>query len=271
VNLNKRLSRFLIAGALAFAIVLCFSSTIRAQPSYTWDWSNSVNFGLSSLGTKICFDNNILLGSFTFMDGTQITYNSILLDSHVNTITLGTQTANMTVTYLASTRLDYNVTGAGTQIVNIGLEPDSVYVDGIYLIEGMGYSYNDETDMVTITGASETAIITFLSGSSPGGGIVTGFTSPLFQYLLEGDFIGFILACYTTTIGSVFYAISIFFVSAVIYIRQRSLFIVSIIWLFVGGAFIGLFWEFSAVAVWFTLLGIAGLFAEFITVWRRGH
>jgi len=149
---------------------------------------------------------------------------------------------------------------------------DVTNASNVESVQPMGYSYNDdETDMVTITGASETAIITFLSGSSPGGGIIAGFTSPPFQYLLEGDFIGFVLSCYTTTIGSTFYAISIFFVSAVIYIRQRSLFTVSIIWLFVGGTFIALFWEFSAVAVWFTLLGIAGLFAEFITVWRRGH
>ena len=93
----------------------------------------------------------------------------------------------------------------------------------------------------------------------------------MFQYILEGDLLGFILACYTTTIGSVFYALCIFFVSAVVYIRQKSLFIVSLIWLFVGGAYITLFFEFSPVAVWFTILGVAGIFVEFILAWRRGH
>jgi hypothetical protein len=99
----------------------------------------------------------------------------------------------------------------------------------------------------------------------------TGFTDPLMQYVLNGDLIGFVLATYTSTIGNVFYAVAVFFVTSVIYLRQQSLFLVSLLWLFIGGSYIALFWEFSSVAVLFTVLGVAGLFVEFIMVWRRGH
>jgi len=263
-------SKLLMSGGLALAIVLFFSPLSLSQTSYVWDWSSDVNFGLTSYNTKICFDSSMLLGGFTFY-GTSIKFTDILLDSHVDEITLSTQTANMTVTVLEDDRLDYNVTGSGTQVINIGLAPDSVTLDGSPIIEGMGYSYDSGTKDVTVTGASEDAIILFSSGGNPGGTIQTAYTSALFQYVLEGDLIGFVLACYTQTVGSIFYAICIFFISSVIYIRQKSLFAVSLIWLFVGGSFITLFWEFSFVAVWFTILGVAGIVVEFILVWRRGH
>jgi hypothetical protein len=187
----------------------------------------------------------------------------------------GGSNCNVTVASVSSTRLEYDVSNLGSQLINIGKAPRSVTLDGILNVAGGGgYSYNSETYAITVTGASENAVIVFSSESSdsrlPGGDIDTSFRSPLFQYILAGDFLGFVLACYTTTVGSVFYAVCIFFVSAVIYIRQKSLFIVSLIWLFIGGSYITLFWEFSAVAVWFTILGIAGIFVELILVWRRG-
>lgn len=265
-------AKVVLSGTLALMLVLFFSPPTLSDASYTWDWSSEVNFGLSALNTKIMFDGDIYLGSFTFVDGLTIIFNSILLDSHVDSVTLGTSSANMTVTYLAPTRLDYNVTGAGTQTINLAAEPDSVVLDGVSTIEGMGYSYNDATNVLTVTGASEDAVISFLeSGSGTLSSISTGFTDPLFQYILNADLIGFVFACYTSTIGSTFYAVLMFFVSAVIYIRQKSLFIVSLLWLFLGGSYITLFWEFSSVAVLFTVLGVAGIVTEFILVWRRGH
>jgi len=170
-----------------------------------------------------------------------------------------------------STQFSWSATGTGATSFKI-YYPSTIYyvmVNGEIKFEGDGWSKTGSIVTVTdnLGSTHGYAIYSATEDDTPS----YGFTSPLFPYLLEGDFIGFVFATYTTTIGSVFYAIGIFFVSAVIYIRQRSLFIVSIIWLFVGGSFIALFWEFSAVAVWFTLLGIAGLFAEFITVWRKGH
>jgi hypothetical protein len=134
----------------------------------------------------------------------------------------------------------------------------------------MGYSYDSGTKVVTVTGATEDAVISFATATGAAS-IVTGFTDPLFQYVLNGDLIGFVLATYTSTIGNVFYAVAVFFVTSVIYLRQKSLFLVSLLWLFVGGSFILLFWEFSSVAVLFTILGVAGIVVEFILVWRRGH
>jgi hypothetical protein len=267
----KLLSRVAVAGLLALAVMLFSCSVSLGVESYTWNWSNGVPFGLTAESTKISFDDDILLGDFTFVDGSVITFTSLLLDSHVDSVTLGTASANMTVTYLSSTRITYDVTGAGSQTMNFGLAPVSVTADGVPQIAGAGYSYDSETQDLTVSSASEDAVVVFFSGSDPAGSIDTSYSDPLFQYVLENNLLGFVLACYTSTVGSVFYAICIFFVSAVIYIRQRSLFVVSLIWLLVGGSFVVLFWAFSPVAVWFTLLGICGVVAEIILAWRRGH
>jgi len=93
--------------------------------------------------------------------------------------------------------------------------------------------------------------------------------SALMQYLIEGDILSFIFSCYTTKIGGLFFAFMVFIPCIVLYIRTRSLILVSIIWLFVGTSFIVLFWEFSFIAFLFDALGIAGIFFEFMTIWRR--
>lgn len=94
-------------------------------------------------------------------------------------------------------------------------------------------------------------------------------TDPLLQYLIEGDIIGFILACYTTTIGSTFYGLFIMTVAGLIYIRYKSLFMVSLLWLTIGGAFIMLTGMFAFLPVAFTILGIAGVMYEIFMTWRH--
>lgn len=50
-------SKVALSGVLAFALVLFFSPMSLSQASYSMDWSNDVNFGLTGYNTKICFDN----------------------------------------------------------------------------------------------------------------------------------------------------------------------------------------------------------------------
>ena len=96
-----------------------------------------------------------------------------------------------------------------------------------------------------------------------------GFQDPLFQYLLSMDLIGFVFACYTSVIGSLAFGIPTLFVSAILYIRQKSLFIVSVVWLLVGAGFISAMAELSPLAVIFTVLGIAGVLVQLILTWRK--
>jgi len=95
------------------------------------------------------------------------------------------------------------------------------------------------------------------------------FDDPLFQYLLNFDLIGFVFACYTSIIGPLAFGIPLLFISTILYIRQKSLFIVSIIWILVGGSFIASMMELSFFAVAFTIFGLAGVFVQLILSWSK--
>jgi len=254
-------------------VQLTYNGTANPVPSENCTFGGSIVLTNSSGWAEFSLSG---LSNFSYNSTaypTDFPDNNMSIPLAKQTLTIQAINASNTISDLSydSTQFSWSATGTGATSFKI------YYSSTIYYITVNG-EIKDEGDGWSKTGNIVT--VTDNLGSTHGYAIYSvaedaaasyGFTSPLFPYLLEGNFLGFILSTYTSTIGSVFYAISIFFVSAVIYIRQRSLFIVSVIWLFVGGSFIALFWEFSAVAVWFTLLGIAGLFAEFITVWRRGH
>ena len=96
----------------------------------------------------------------------------------------------------------------------------------------------------------------------------TGFTNPLFQYILTGDYLYFVVACYTSVLGSAFFGLVVFFFSAVIYLRTKNLFLVGLMYLLLGPTYLVLFWDLSFIAVLFTVVGVASVFVELILVWR---
>jgi len=167
------------------------------------------------------------------------------------------------------TKFCWSATGSGATSFKIYYS-DTIYylkIDGVTHYEGDSWSKSG--NVVTVTDDLSSTHSYELTYYVSGGAVSSGFTDPLFVYFLEGDFLGFIFACYTQTIGSTIYAIGIFFISAVVYLRSKSLFIVSLIWIFVGSLFIGLFREFSFLAGMFSLLGIGGVLVEFVFVWRH--
>jgi len=93
-------------------------------------------------------------------------------------------------------------------------------------------------------------------------------TDPILQYLIEGDFIGFIIACYTTKIGSLFWALLWMGLGGLLYIRTKQLILVCLLYTLLGGTFIMLTWMYSFVAVFFLLLGLAGVAWELYNTWR---
>lgn len=97
----------------------------------------------------------------------------------------------------------------------------------------------------------------------------SGLESPLFQYLLEGNLLYFVIACYTTVMGNVFFGVIIFFASALVYIKTKSLFLVGIFYTLLGAPFIGLFWEMSFFPVIMTVIGLSNVFIEMALAWRR--
>lgn len=82
---------------------------------------------------------------------------------------------------------------------------------------------------------------------------------PLIQLLLEGDIIGFIIACYTLRIGQLFYVIVTMIGSVTLYNRLETIFPCAILWLLLGGTFLALMPVISPFAILLTILGLAGL------------
>lgn len=152
--------KILITGIISLALIMAISSTI-AVINYTWYWSSDVNFGLTTYNTKIMFSNNIHLGSFTFDSGTAITFSDIYMgDENVDEISLSTQTADMTVTKITDNQLNYTVSSSGTQSINLDdREPSHVTIDGVSVIEGIGYTYSGGD--VTVTNALSSVKILF--------------------------------------------------------------------------------------------------------------
>ena len=157
---SKTLRKFLFSGLIALLVVSFFGSAISIV-NYTFHWNNDARFGLSSYGTTIGFDDAIYLENVAFVNGTQILFTNILLDNNnVDLLKFSTQTCNVTITALSDTRLDYSVTGSGTQTMYLeNKNPTSVIIDGSLATNGFGYSYSD--GIITVTGASSSVVMFF--------------------------------------------------------------------------------------------------------------
>ena len=265
---SVKIQRIAIAGFVSFVIVLMFGSAIAAI-NYSWIWTSNVRFGLTSYGTSVGFDSNVYLESFVFDSGTSVDFVNVKMDStNVAAITFSTQTANLTATQLDDSYVKYSVDGAGNQTIVYGTKvPASVYVDGVLRLAGTVWSQAGYT--TTVTGAENTVILSYAPYYPPVDPTEGGFQDPLFQYLLSMDLVGFVFACYTSVIGPLAFGLPILFISAVLYIRQKSLFIVSMVWLLVGAGFISAMAELSPLAVVFTALGLAGVLVQLVLTWRK--
>jgi predicted MPP superfamily phosphohydrolase len=87
----------------------------------------------------------------------------------------------------------------------------------------------------------------------------SGDISLLSTYLIAGDLLGFITACYTTRIGQVFYAILALIVTIPLAIRTQSITFVALIWLLLGGLFMWAVPTIFGVGTLFIILAIASL------------
>lgn len=84
----------------------------------------------------------------------------------------------------------------------------------------------------------------------------------LMQYLFEGDYLGFIQACYISAFQSVdiFYGVLILVFTVPIFIRSKSLLLLCILWIMLGGLVIVAMPLVAGVAFLLMAFGLAGLF-----------
>jgi hypothetical protein len=250
---------------IALSLFLIFTTTVNAT-TYNMIWDTSINFGLTTYDTYIAWDKSIYLNQFTFNNGENITFTELYVDADISEITLGTATSNITVTQLDANYFSYTVDGSGNQTIEYGTKtPTTVTIDGIKLVEGSGWTQTDYITLIT----SATASVTLYYATEYTGTNTTGFTNPLFQYILEGDYLYFVVACYTTVMGQAFFGLVAFFVSAVVYLKTKSLYLVGFLYILFGPTYLALVREFSFLAALFTVVGVVSVLAEFVTAWRN--
>lgn len=95
--------------------------------------------------------------------------------------------------------------------------------------------------------------------------------SALLQFLFEGDYFGFIQAVYVSAFQNVdlFYGMVTLILVAPLYIRTRSLLLVSIIWIMLGGLFITAMPIVSTLAVLLMVFGLAVVLYEVFMTAKR--
>ncbi len=130
-------------------------------------------------------------------------------------------------------------------------------------VEGASsWSYDSVTGVLTVLrfhvlAGAYTVRVTFVAQTLDLLG--NGDIDLLTQYLLAGDLLGFLVACYTTRIGQVFYAILALIITVPLAIRTNSISYCAIIWIVLGGLFQAAMPVISPVAVFLIILGVASL------------
>jgi len=83
----------------------------------------------------------------------------------------------------------------------------------------------------------------------------------LLQYLFEGDYLGFIQACYVSAFLSadIFYGMLILLFTVPLFIRTKSLLLLSIMWIMLGGLVVTAIPLVSGMAFLLMMFGIAGV------------
>ena len=128
---------------------------------------------------------------------------------------------------------------------------------------------------IKIDGLTHTAPYNFLAGSSftftwewtatpdlpnpIAGWLLGGDISLLLTYLQAGDYLGFIIACYTTRVGQLAYVLIILMFTIPLALRTQSITYVAIVWIILGGLFQAAVPLVAPAMVIFEILGIGAL------------
>lgn len=108
---------------------------------------------------------------------------------------------------------------------------------------------------VVPTGGSASITLSWLSPVSP----TVPTLNLLWQYLLAGNLIGFIFACYTVQIGQTVFVLIAILISVPLYVRLKNLTVLAIAWIVLGSVLIAAMPIVSPFAVLLVVLGIAAV------------
>lgn len=241
-----------------------------ADTGYTWvNWSDG---STSNPITVTMTENKTVYANF--YDLTAPTYSGNTYNTtYVSNVCLFSLTVSDTLALNASGQWQFGTNNTGAWVwssaTNFTTTPETITATKTLngttgIVVQYMWNFTDNAG-----NSNSTGVLSLTTTYEPAGASSTGFTNPLFQYIIDGDYLYFVVACYTTVLGQAFFGILAFFVSAVVYIKTKSLYLVGFLYLLVGPTYLALLWEFSWLAVIFTVIGIASVFVEFITAWRN--
>jgi len=175
---------------------------------------------------------------------------------------ISTSGTPITVTaYFEANWLNYT-SNAGTQQIHNGTKPTAVYFDGVNQTEGTTWSYAGGT-VTTSPSSTNVAIYwgTITEPEEPDVPATPSYQSFL-QFLWAGDYLGFIQAVYVSAFQSadLLYGVILLLFMAPLYIRTRSLLLMSILWILLGSLFLVAMPIVSGLAILLLSFGLAGMF-----------
>jgi len=191
------------------------------------------------------------------------------LKAHFGTYWISTSGTPITITtYFTNGWLNYS-SNAGTQQVHNGTKPSVVYFDGVNQTEDDTWSYADGTVTLTPSG-TDVAIAWATAENGNGDGddeVATPSWFPFLDFIWAGDYLGFIQATYVSAFQSadLFWGVVILLFMTPLYIRTRSLLLMSILWILVGGLFLVAMPIVSGLAILLLSFGLAGMFYKLFT------
>lgn len=119
---------------------------------------------------------------------------------------------------------------------------------------GLSPSSNSGPQVVP-SGGSASITLSWLSPVTP----TVPTLNLLWQYLLAGNLIGFIFACFTVTIGQSVFVLIAIIISVPLYVRLKNLTVLAIAWILLGGVLIAAMPIVSPFAVMLVVMGIASV------------
>lgn len=186
------------------------------------------------------------------------------LKIHFGTYWISTSGTDITVTtYFTNNWLNYTCL-AGTQQIHNSTKPTTVYFNGVSQTEDTTWSYSDGT--ITLTPSGTDVAITWATVENGNGNgedeAVPPSWFPFLDFIWAGDYLGFIQAIYISAFQSadLFYGVILLLFMAPLYIRTRSLLLMSILWILLGSFFLVAMPIVSGLAILLLSFGLAGMF-----------
>ena len=266
------LRRFLTVLLVAFILLAAGTGWVAAN-NVLFYVSPSIHYGLPYYGTEVAFADWIYWSSITWnqYSATAVTFTNLQMGN-------GLSIASLTVTDLTNGNLTFSKLMEGdetrfaftgepqtisTAKLTLASKPSKVTVNDVEQEEGTSWVWNAEAMQlsISVTHASDVWVSLFWAGTPtpPPPDYGTFTNTLLWQYLLSGNLIGFIIACYTYTLGQVFFVFMTVLFTAPLYIRTKNLTVLGILWMLIGGVFIAAMPIVSPVAILLMIFGVAAV------------